>query len=259
MMKKAFVWTVVLAMLFMSACGKATEKESEKQTGQEVTETEEVIGPESETDSETDTEMTTETTHIFTNVESEYPGTYYIKTNVEEYQDYLADEYTFSEDGTRGHFVLETIDSYSKEYVDSLRTGDKLAHDITIEELERYDDYESIRINEGMCYLNLQENGSYYLFGPYGFADTMPAGEKDFAVSRDVIILDNVTPFGVNGITVNEQSVEAYGSVAEFIDILDDGVAAYTPNILIRVVEDEVVLIVINPWQHQPWKNTYFS
>ena len=184
------------------------------------------------------------------------------------YTDYFVGDFSFAADGLSGTFKISTYDSYSKEYVDSLKIGDTIANgyrftnengstgyeDILIETLERDDVYSRVLINN-TYYFELQENGEYYLDDGNGFMNTTFVGERTLQIAPDVMIVDNANAFWKEGILASYYGAEYYSSVAEFVDRLDDEDVWYFPNLLMRVENDEVKVIVVNPANHEPWHN----
>ena len=182
------------------------------------------------------------------------------------YTAYLTGKYSFAADGTTGTFSVSTFDSYSKEYVDSLKVGDtiqggsiiwdedgEVTHEnIVIETLERDDAYNRIFINDGYCFV-LQENGEYYFEDGAGFKNVKDAGEKTLKIASDVKIVDNADPYWSEGIIANYSGSDSFKNVAEFVDRLDDEDVWYQPELYLRVENDEVKAIAVNPANHEPW------
>ena len=73
-----------------------------------------------------------------------------------------------------------------------------------------------------------------------------------FNVASDVIIVDHVYPYGPDGIRVCDDWA-VYYSVSEFVDRLDDDDVYAVPDLHIRVVNGEITVVTVNPFNHQPW------
>lgn len=253
MIKRIRNVVLLCSMLFvmsvgLTACGSEVgENEAkERKTTEEVTE----VTTEATTAATTE-EVTTEAT---TEAKKEEEGTA-SKTDASAGQDYLVKSFTFADDGTSGDFVLESFDAYDNDFVASIQPGDKLDNGYEIESVEEDDSIYWLNSQGGdsVYYLELQENGKYYLFDDAGFAATSEVGEKTFPISKDVVIVDDFSPFGKNGINYSESEVKIYNTIDDLKAQLESENAWYTPELFIRVEGGEITFISVNPWQHEPW------
>ena len=168
------------------------------------------------------------------------------------YNDYMAYSYSFASDGLSGDFFLGIIQFLTQEDVNSLSAGDSLPNGETVNSISMIEDglYE---VN-GYIHLVRQENGYYYIEENEGYY-SMPYGEYEFSISPDVIIVDNTSPFNPEGIIFGDNSYQI-GSIQEFVSILQDpNTIDSQPNLFVRMVGTEIRLIVINPFQHEGWRN----
>ena len=182
------------------------------------------------------------------------------------YTAYQADDYSFAEDGLSGTFHIASYDSYSKEYVDSLKEGDTIPkgcqywdedgkvfyEDIVIETLERDAAIDRVIINDCFSFV-AQENGEYYLEDGAGFKNIIDEGKKTLKIAADVKIVENADSFNKDGIKENYSGTNYFKNVAELVDRLDDEDVWYQPNLYLRVENEEVKVIVVNPDNHEPW------
>ena len=240
-MKRKSIIALLLAASVLVSCGKVPE-ETEKETEEETTTTVE------ETTEETTTTSTP--SHSISFGPSDH---IYITSNGEPYEEYLVTDFTFSEDESSGTFTVERYISMTPDEVASLSEGDIILQDykvisvdpptdigvsITIESIEGYVDY---------WYLNLQENGLYYLANGWDYYFTEPAGETTFDIASDVIIIDHCFPYNSDGIRAFEAYAVFY-TISEFIDRLDDEDVYFIPDLHIRVVNGEITVIAVNPY-----------
>ena len=177
-------------------------------------------------------------------------------TSDDEYEAYIVTDYSFSEDGLTGTFTYSEIVPYSQEYIESLSVGGVLDGGVVIDTLDYSAESGTVWINSGNMIsfeFELQENGEYYLMDDIGCLAASPAGTSEFSISPDVLIVDNVSPYGPYGIRINENEVQYYDSIGDLDSRLQDDDVWYRPELYIRVVDGEVVLISINPHQHEPW------
>ena len=161
--------------------------------------------------------------------------------------DYCAVDYTFADDGQSGEFHLYTYDSFTREYIDSLREGDLLPDGEVI----------TGSVEEGMenswyCFAQ-QSNGEYYFFDIAEVASMTEYGVFTMPISPNVTIWDCADPFGINGIYHYYEDA-TFSSVHEFNEALNDEEVICRPDLFIRVVGGQIILIVTNPWNHQPWR-----
>ena len=249
-MKRKAIIALLLAASVLVSCGKVPE-ETEEGTEEETTTTVE----------ETTEETTTTPTHRPTAMStpspsiSSGPSDYiYITSNGEPYEEYLVTDFSFSEDGSSGTFTVERYISMTPDEVASLSEGDIILQDykvisvdpptdigvsITIESIEGYVDY---------WYLNLQENGLYYLANGWDYYFTESATvSTTFDIASDVIIIDHCYPYNSDGIMAFEAYAVFY-TISEFIDRLDDEDVYFIPNLHIRVVNGEITVIAVNPY-----------
>lgn len=189
-----------------------------------------------------------------------------IYTNSNAYTNYLATKYDFAADGLSGTFTVSVFDAYTKDYVDSLKVGDTIQNgvlnedengkvsyeNLVIESLEKDDVNKRVWINDCYCFI-LQENGDYYLEDGAGFKNASDAGQKTLKIASDVKIVENADPFSYKGIRENYDGAHYFNSVASFVDRLDDEDVWYQPDLYLRVENDEVKVIVVNPANHEPW------
>ena len=189
-----------------------------------------------------------------------------IYTSSNAYTNYLATKYVFAADGLSGTFTVSVFDAYTKDYVDSLKVGDTIQNgvlnedengkvdyeNLVIESLEKDDENKRVWINDCYCF-TLQENGDYYLEDGAGFKNASDAGQKTLKIASDVKIVDNADPFWNGGIRENYDGADYFNSVANFVDRLDDEDVWYQPDLYLRVENDEVKVIVVNPANHEPW------
>lgn len=262
------------AATMLVSCGKSTENETSATsettavTSEETTETttESSVETTTEATTEATTEVTTEATTDESTVETteettevtavETSGSVtYITSEGKEYKDYYVTDFSIAGDGATGHFVVEEFAAYTEEEVMAFEKGGTLPGGGVIKSLTVSENGDSVCvIDESDCMLDYtrMENGKYYMISEFGFAASEPAGELDLKIAPDVIIVDNVSPYNTNGIRVDDITT-VYGSLSEFTDKLDDEAVWYIPDLYIRVVDDQVILISINPGQHQPW------
>lgn len=249
-MKRTKLIAILLVAAMLVSCSKVPE-ETEKETEEETTTTVE----------ETTEETTTTPTHRPTATPTPSPSPsislgpdyIYITSNGEPYEEYLVTDFTFSEDGSSGTFTVERYISMTPDEVASLSEGDIILQDykvisvdpptdigvsITIESIEGYVDY---------WYLNLQENGLYYLANGWDYYFTESAGEMTFDIASDVIIIDHCYPYNSDGIRAFEAYAVFY-TISEFIDRLDDEDVNFIPDLHIRVVNGEITVIAVNPY-----------
>lgn len=187
---------------------------------------------------------------------AEPEGTYF--TSEGEYEAYIVTDYSFSEDGLSGTFTYNEIVPFSQEYIESLSIGGVLDGGVVIDTLDYSPSSGSVWINSGNFIsfeLELQENGEYYLFDDIGCLASTSVGTSEFSISPDVVIVDNVSPYGPYGVRLNDNT-QYYDSIAAFDSRLEDDGVWYRPELYIRVEDGEVTFISINPHQHQPWYET---
>ena len=183
----------------------------------------------------------------------------FLEPESDDYADYYVPKYGFKDGLTTGEFTLETVNSYSKEYVTSLKVGDELEDGTQIESVELADDESYAWINktsgDSIKLFKLQKGGDYYLFDDTGVASTTSAGIKTFPIADDVKIIDDVCPYDKEGIRLEEGKYRTFDSVKSFIAKLDDDDVWFRPDLFIRVENGEVTLIIINPWQVSVWRD----
>lgn len=263
-MKKTILLILMLAAMMLSACSSSSENE----TSHEVWDLSKPVNSDTADNSSAesaDGEKTADTES--TSQENGYSPEVIITADGVSHTDYLTGTYTFAADGLSGTFKVSTIDAYSADYVKSLKVGDIIPNakeiwdsetnayryeDLVIESVEYDEDFESYRINGYQRNFNLQESGAYYLSDSPGFMKTTSAGEKELRIAPDVIIVENAYPFWREGIIAENEPLY-YQNIAEFVDKLDDGNVINTPTLFLRVVDDEIKLIVVNPYNHEPW------
>ena len=280
-MKKRTLTALCLAASIMLTACSASSKEAgaayEETTASSIETTEETTTETSATTaettlettaSETTAETTSETTPPLEPTEALVPeitmpdpfpdlaepeGTYF--TSEGEYEAYIVTDYSFSEDGLSGTFTYSEIVPFSQEYIESLSVGGVLDGGVVIDTIDYSPSSGSVWINSGNFIsfeLELQENGEYYLFDDIGCLASTSVGTSEFSISPDVVIVDNVSPYGPYGVRITDY-VQYYDSIAAFDSRLEDDDVWYRPELYIRVEDGEVTFISINPHQHQPW------
>ena len=264
-MKKEKVLALLLSTAMLVSCAKApeeTEKETEEETTTTVEETTEETTAEEATEETTAEPTATPTprptaTPTPSPTPAPEPEHHFITANGEPFEEYLVTDYTFSEDGSSGTFTVERYISFTADEVADLAEGDILVDDMVIQDVESNEEHTWITVRVGEygteMHLQLQENGLYYIFDDIGWVYTEPAGEMTLPVSSDVLIFDYVDPYGPEGIRINDEWVMYFDSVPAFADRIDDEDVISIPDLHIRVVNGEVTIMSVNPWQHQPW------
>ena len=163
--------------------------------------------------------------------------------------DYYATEYSFAEDGLSGDFCVYSYDSYTGDYIASVQVGDVLIDGSTVTDIDR--DNGSINYYPYV----LQENGFYYLMDDGELPLMSYVGNYQLPISSDVLVFDGINPFwGTDEIPTSADSA-TYDGIAGFVGVINGADALWVPTIFIRVTNGQVVLIVVNPGQHQAWRD----
>ncbi|MBO4635844.1 MAG: hypothetical protein J5685_01740 [Clostridiales bacterium] len=240
-----------------SACSfdfgsKAAQNEETEVTVNGIVSDTEQTAAQSETES---SESPVEETTGATSEASSESFPYYISDDTPTYESYYveSDKYTFSDDGLSGTFNLHTFDSYTREYVESLAVGDTLPDGTVIESIVEYTELGGICINDYERYFMPQENGEYILCDWIGQGFTTELDERTYPISPDVVIIDNTDPFRAEGILIDEYT--KFYDMQYFMTLLESDSIWVRPDLYIRVENGEVTMIVVNPWQHQPWRD----
>ena len=214
-----------------------------------------VVEP-SETAVETATETEPAITEVVENQGRLVPGVHKVFSSDQEYVDYAAYDYTFSEDGKNGVFSLGSFYTYSYDDIISLKIGDTLPpNGVTVEKIDYNEETDGFAIGEFYGFTS-QGNGTYRLCDDLGFFPYIPIGEQTLEIADDVVIVDYLSVGATSEEIWNkneEQPVYYYSGIKEFMDRLDDDETWYKPDLYIRVSNGKVTFIAINPVQHQPW------
>ena len=122
-----------------------------------------------------------------------------------------------------------------------------------IESIVEYTELGGICINDYERYFMPQENGEYILCDWIGQGFTTELDERTYPISPDVVIIDNTDPFRAEGILIDEYT--KFYDMQYFMTLLESDSIWVRPDLYIRVENGEVTMIVVNPWQHQPWRD----
>lgn len=170
-------------------------------------------------------------------------------------EDYYVTKYTFDSNGESGTFFINSFVEYSADYVNSLEVGDSIDNGGRITKIKPLYSGTGIDVEttNGYFYFQLQENGKYYMFDDTGSAITNSIGDTKFTIADDVEIVDGVSIYGEYGIDRTSPYFVCFDGIDAYIDRLDDSDVWYAPEMVIRVIDGEVTLMVLE--HRQPWHN----
>lgn len=220
-------------------------------------------------------------------------GTYYLSRSFGA-KDYFVSDYTLANDGTFGSFSLATINSYSQDYVDSLKAGDatpsfQYSRDGTIIDspyaeaiTEKTKEYkgECVSIKPSYRYFRCQGDGKYYYFSsPYHekAVAVSPVSDSndgtELAISPHVEVIEKVdafSPYGIhvgsywNGYENADIHTLFFKNIFEFVGILKGNSILYQPDLLISVEKnretgkDEITRIIVDPCHRKDWRKVEY-
>ena len=170
-------------------------------------------------------------------------------------EDYYVTKYTFDSNGESGTFFINSFVEYSADYVNSLEVGDSIDNGGIITKIKPLYSGTGIDVEttNGYFYFQLQENGKYYMFDDTGYAITNSIGNTKLTIADNVEIVDGVSLYGEYGIDRTSPYFMSFDGIDAYIDRLDDSDVWYAPQMVIRVIDGEVTLMVLE--HNQPWHN----